>query len=163
MIRTSACLCTLALMLAGCGGDAEPAATTAPSAPVVTTQEGGTAELPAPPTGTGKGSTSPEDRPGGAGDEEPARSEVELRFSRDGLEPPIVRVAPFIAVRLIVRSVDGSDYDLAVNGPASSGGASGSSKADLDLAGLRPGQKYEVVERNTGSKAAIVASDAVGP
>ena len=158
LIRTSACLFVLALTLSvtGCGDDEEPAVE-APAADVVTTQEGGTAELPDAPA------TSPEEQEGGAGDEEAARSEVELEFSRDGLEPPIVRVAPFIAVKLIVRSVDGSEYNLSVSGPLSGGGANGTTEADLDLEGLRPGQKYAVREKNTGAVTAIVASDDVGP
>lgn len=160
--RTFVSVTAIALVLgaSACGDDEESrqgSGITAPSAPVVTGEDTrvGTAELPA----TG----SPEDEEGGAGDEEAARSEVELEFSADGLEPPIVRVAPFIAVRLIVRSVDGSEYDLTVGGPLSGGGANGTTEADLDLEGLRPGQKYEVRERNTGSVAAIVASDEVGP
>ena len=158
LIRTFACLFVLGvtLVVTGCGDDEDEAAREAPTADVVTTQEAGTAELPDAPT-------SPEDEEGGAGDEEPARSEVELEFTRDGLEPPIVRVAPFIAVKLIVRSVDGSEYDLSVSGPLSGGGANGNTETDLDLEGLRPGQKYEVREKNSGSVTAIVASDEVGP
>lgn len=162
--RTFVCVAALALGLgaAACGDDdekgGEGSGITAPAAPVVTGEDttSGTAEIPAP-------GGSPEDEEGGAGDEEAARSEVELEFSSRGLEPPIVRVAPFIAVRLIVRSVDGTEYDLTVGGPLSGGGANGTTEADLDLEGLRPGQKYEVRERNTGSVAAIVASDEVGP
>jgi hypothetical protein len=163
LIRTSACLFVLAFTVGvtGCGDDEEDtdarSTITAPSAPVVTGEETteGTAELPP--------STSPEEQEGGAGDEEEARSEVELEFTSRGLEPPIVRVAPFIAVKLIVRSVDGAEYNLTVSGPTSGGGANGTTEADLDLEGLRPGQKYEVRERNTGSVSAIVASDDVGP
>lgn len=146
---------SLTLAVTGCGDDEEPAVE-APTADVVTTQDAGTAELPDAPT-------SPEEQEGGAGDEEAARSEVVLEFSNEGLEPPIVRVAPFIAVKLIVRSVDGSEYNVSVSGPRSGGGAAGSSEADLDLEGLRPGQKYAVREKNTGSVTAIVASDDVGP
>ena len=157
LTRTFACVFVLGFTLSvtGCGDDDEPVVE-APTADVVTTEEGATAELPDAPT-------SPEEQEGGAGDEEAARSEVELEFSRNGLEPPIVRVAPFIAVKLIVRSVDGSEYDLTVSGPQSGGGANGTSQTDLDLEGLRPGQEYEVRERNTGSVTAIVASDEVGP
>lgn len=163
LIRTSACVLVLGFTLtaAGCGDD-EEAAPDAPSAPVVTTQEGGTAEL--PPATDGTETASREDQEGGAGDEEEARSEVELEFSQDGgLEPPLVRVAPFIAVKLIVRSTDGSEYNLSVSGPTSGGGAAGSTETAIDLEGLRRGQKYEVRERRTGSVTAIVASDEVGP
>jgi hypothetical protein len=145
----------LTLPVTGCGDDEEPAVD-APTADVVTTQEAGTTELPDAPN-------SPEEQEGGAGDEEAARSEVVLEFSHEGLEPPIVRVAPFIAVKLIIRSVDGSEYNVSVSGPRSGGGAAGSSEADLDLEGLRPGQRYEVRERTSGSVTTIVASDDVGP
>lgn len=151
------------LAAAGCGDDEEPTAgTTATPPPPATTpldsdDVTGTAtvEEQAPPT-------SPEDQPGGAGDEEAARNEVVLEFSEDGLSPRRVQVAPFIAVRLIVRS-DGTEYNLSYTGPVSAGGAAGDSEADFDIDGLRPGQEIEVVERKTDSRAVIVASDAVGP
>jgi hypothetical protein len=167
LIRTFACLLVLGFTLGvtGCGDDEDSgdgAATEAPSAEIVTTEGSGTAELP-PSTETAPDEeASPEDQEGGAGDEEAARSEVVLEFTRDGLEPPIVRVAPFIAVALIVRS-DGTEYDIAVSGPRSAGGANGTTETDIDLDGLRPGEKYEVRERNTGSVTAIVAGDDAGP
>lgn len=161
MIRTfgGVCACALALAAAGCGGDEESGDSTVATAPVVTTDRVHTAETPEAGTDT---ATSPEDQPGGAGDEEPARSEVVLDFSEQGLSPAEVRVPPFIPVVLVIRS-DGTEYDLSYTAPAAGGGANGTTEADFDIDGLRPGQTIEVEERNTDSTATIEASDEVGP
>ena len=162
MIRISAGLLVLllTLLVASCGSDDEPDEPDAVrTAPTATAEETATER---PPTGTRE--ASPEDQPGGAGDEEPARSEAVLEISRAGaLSPKRVQVAPFIAVKLILRPARGRDYEVTVRGPAYTGQAGGNRESDLDLEGLRPGQQYEVEENESGSRALIVASDDVGP
>lgn len=162
MIRRfgGACACALILALGGCGDDEESGDSGVPTAPVVTTDRVQTAVI--EPTDTGE-ATSPEDQPGGAGDEEAARSEVILEFSKDGLSPSEVRVPPFIKVVLVIRSTDGTEYDLTFKAPSAGGGANGTTEADFDIDGLRPGQEIEIEERNTNSTAKVVASDEVGP
>lgn len=148
------------LAVVGCGDDEENGDPDVATAPVVTTDRVQTAQIPDTETGEG---TSPEDQPGGAGDEEAARSEVIIEFSRDGLSPTEVRVPPFIQVVLVIRSTDGTEYNLTYKAPSSGGGANGTSEADFDIDGLRPGQEIEIEERNTDSRAKVVASDDVGP
>ena len=59
---------------------------------------------------------SPEDQPGGAGDEIPARSQAQFT-GRDGrVSPRLVRVPPFISVRVELRSADGAEYKLSGGG-----------------------------------------------
>lgn len=165
LIRTSAGLCALALVFAaGCGDDEErSAATTSTGIATGAATETQPATVPeAGATDTTGRETSPEDQPGGAGDEEAARSEAVLEFGSAGLSPEEVRVPPFIPVVLIVRS-DGTEYDLTYRAPSSGGGANGTTEADFEIDGLRPGQEIEVVERNTDTTATVVASDDVGP
>ena len=108
------------LAFAGCGGDDEASTPTAPTTtaetettPVVTTltqteTETAPAET-APATAT---ETSPEDMPGGAGDEEPART-LALFTARGGqIGPRVVRVPAFISIEVRLRSADGGDYAL---------------------------------------------------
>ena len=125
-------LVALALAAAGCGGDDEPATTapattaeteTATTETMTTPAETQTETAPAettPATGTG---TSPEDEPGGAGDEEPART-LALFTARGGqIGPRLVRVPAFISVEVELRSADGGDYALrfgSVDGEAGS-------------------------------------------
>ncbi|MEX2194048.1 MAG: hypothetical protein WD844_02075 [Thermoleophilaceae bacterium] len=148
------------LLIAGCGDDEESGDPDVATAPVVTTDRVQTAEIPGTDSDE---ATSPEDQPGGAGDEEPARSEVVIDFSEEGLSPTEVQVAPFIAVVLVIRSTDGTEYNLSYTAPAEGGGANGTTEADFDIDGLRPGQKIEIEERNTDSTATVVASDEAGP
>ena len=55
---------------------------------------------------------SPEDQPGGAGDEEPARSLALLTGEGGRITPPTVRVPAFISIRVELRSGDGREYGL---------------------------------------------------
>jgi hypothetical protein len=78
---------------------------TSDTGPVGERDTGGTDVAPAP---------SAEDEPGGAGDEEPALSLAQLT-GRDGrITPSLVRVAPYIAIRVELRSGDGKPYALRI-------------------------------------------------
>ena len=162
LIRTFAGVLSLTLMLfaAGCGDDEESGDSSVATAPVVTTDRVQTAQIPGTDTSDG---ASPEDQPGGAGDEEVTRSQVIIEFSKDGLSPTEVRVPSFIQVELVIRSTDGTEYNLSYKAPSSGGGANGTSEADFDIDGMRPGEEIEIEERNTNSRAKVVASDDVGP
>lgn len=173
LIRTFAGLALAALTLAaaGCGSDdEEPAGQTTPPAATAQTEGAGTDTAPEPETTTAPapGTTedepaSPEDQEGGAGDEEPARTEVELAVSREGISPREVRVVPYLRVVIVVRSTDGTAYDLRYSAPGTTGEASGTGTARIELDGMRPGEEAELTERTTGTRARIVASDAAGP
>ncbi len=103
---------------------------------------------------------SPEDQPGGAGDEIPASSQALLTGRAGRVTPRLVRVPPFIAVRVVLRSADGARYTL--SGPGrrvSAGGRISSMSATFD--GLRPGKR--LVLRGTGGRVLIEASAEPGP
>jgi len=159
----------LALGLAGCGGDddekqppagggqqsqtaartaTEPSPDTAPT----TTQ--------AEPGRTTK-TTGPEDQPGGAGDEEPARSQALLTGRGGRISPRLVRVPPFISVRVELRSADGREYGLRMAGRRLSVGG-GSRSASTTLDGLRPGAAY-LGRGSDASRLRIEASAEPGP
>jgi hypothetical protein len=126
-VRLAAALLAALLLLAGCADDDDDAETT-PTAPVETETEIETA-------------TSPEDQPGGAGDEEPARSQA-LFTAQDGrVTPRVVRVPAFIAVRVELRARDDGPYVLEIGGQTiEAGGRLSSGSVRLD--GLRPGDAY---------------------
>ncbi|MEA2331296.1 MAG: hypothetical protein QOH58_1434 [Thermoleophilaceae bacterium] len=151
---------TAALALAGCGGDdeSEPAATTeAPPAPTVTEAETAPEAEPTvpqeqtetlPPDGDGTGAGTGENGPGGAGDEEPARTLALFTGENGRIEPSVVRVPAFISIRVELRSADGREYGLAFDGEAIAvGGELGSVSTTID--GLRPGAR--VIGKPTGA------------
>ncbi len=171
----------LALTLGACGDDEgrvsqEPAGTetsqgtstaptpseTAPAetetAPTVTeTRPGGAGA--GSSDGRSGGVSAPEDRPGGAGDEIPA-STLALFTGRAGrISPRIVRVPPFIAVRVELRSGDGATYEL--SGAGKRLRAAGGSAKPVVLDGLRPGKRLSLT--GTGGGVVIEASAEPGP
>jgi hypothetical protein len=162
------CVAVLALVLvAGCGDDDEEerAAPTSPTetAPATprtqteTTPTETTPEEPAPQPETG----SPEDEPGGAGDEEPARSQALFTGRGGRIRPRVVRVPPFIAIRVELRSADGRRYALRFGRRRLRvGGEIGSVSARFD--GLRPGKVLRGVSRG-GLRVRIEATAEPGP
>ena len=169
-----AALIATALLAAGCGGDdeddvaqdtgprGEPPGRTA-TAPVRTVPERERTETDAPPeedTGGTGGTTSPEDSPGGAGDEEAARSEVVLTGRGGKIGPSVVKVPPFIAIRVVLRSGDGKPYVLTLGGKVLRAGFKGT-KPTATFEGLRPGKK--LVGGGVAGKVTIEASAEPGP
>jgi hypothetical protein len=163
----TACLVAAALGAAGCGGDDEPASTT----PAATAETETTATLSTPeetPTATSPTETipttgsSPEDMPGGAGDEEPART-LALFTARGGqIRPRLVRVPAFISVQIELRSADGENYALRFGDVTiRAGGAINSTSTTID--GLRPGESIAGVPQGAGNKVRISATAEPGP
>jgi hypothetical protein len=162
-------LLALVLAAAGCGGDDEPAATTPTAtaetettATMTTPEETPTETAPAetvPGTETG---TSPEDTPGGAGDEEPART-LALFTARAGqIRPRLVRVPAFISVQIELRSADGAAYALRFGDTTiRAGGQINSSSTTID--GLRPAESIVGVPQGAGNKVRISATAEPGP
>ncbi len=165
-IRSSAAgalLAVAALAAAGCGGDDEKASDTTPAASTPTT-----ASTPAPVTTPQAGTettppakTSPEDQPGGAGDEEPARVEAALTGRGGKIGPREVRVPPYIAVEVTLHSADGRDYSVTVNGKRLNVG-SGNPSGSISLSGLRTNASY-LVKASDGRTIKVVASAEPGP
>jgi hypothetical protein len=162
------------VLAAGCGGDDEdgtetaagpnekpPTRTvTAPSS--TTTEEKGTStdkgESKEPSKGGGGG--SPEDQPGGAGDEEPVRSEVVLTGKGGRIGPVLVKVPPFVSIHVVLRSSDGKPYVVAFGKQILRVGPKGAdNSATFD--GLRPGKRLNGAA--VSGKVVIEASAEPGP
>ncbi len=166
----AAALCALAFP--GCGGDDEPAATTdAATTPTETQSTSETVEETRAQTESEREqttaedtSTSPEDVPGGAGDAEPARSLAQFTAKGGRIRPRAIRVAPFIAVRVELRTQDGTGYALDFGGGKSLTTGPQVSSSSTEFDGLRPGE--ELVGKPLGNKGNIVrvvASAEPGP
>jgi hypothetical protein len=160
----------LVLALAGCGGDDEESAgtTTAPAeppAPTATAPEPApapTETAPAPPETEPEPPTSPEDQPGGAGDEEPARTLALFTGENGRITPTVVRVPAYISIRVELRSGDGRRYGLTFEGEGISvGGALGSVSTTID--GLRPGEAVVGIPEGAENRVRIEATAEPGP
>ncbi len=103
---------------------------------------------------------SPEDQQGGAGDEIPASSQALFTGRGGKISPRLVRVPPFIAIRVELRSADGERYRL-VGGKRSvqAGGPVGGASAVFD--GLRPGKR--LVLSGPSGRVVVEASAEPGP
>jgi hypothetical protein len=165
----------LALVLGGCGGDDEESATTTETQAETTTEAETTetqtsatpeTETVPPPTAAEPTTTappiSPEDQPGGAGDEEPARSLA--LFTGDGgrITPRVIRVPAFISIRVELRSADGRKYGLSFAGETLDAGGALSSAA-ITLDGLRPGAAVTGTPTGGGNRVRIEATAEPGP
>jgi hypothetical protein len=156
----------------GCGGDDEGASTapagttqaetaTTESAPTETAQNPSeTAE--APSETAPQPTTTPEDMPGGAGDEEPART-LALFTARGGrITPRVVRVPPFIQVQVELRSADGQTYGLRFGDTTiTAGGELNSVSTRID--GLRRGEAITGTPTGAGNPVRIEATAEPGP
>ncbi|HYI79579.1 MAG TPA: hypothetical protein VEW67_01805 [Thermoleophilaceae bacterium] len=164
----------LALGLAACGGDDEDdggntgagttteqtdTATTETTPTVTETTETGGGE--AEGGGAKPPSTVPsEDQEGGAGDEVPASSQALVTGNGGKLSPGTVRVPPFIAIRVQLRSADGVEYELTGGGKTiKAGGEIESAGTTFD--GLRTGEK--LVLTGPQGKVTVIANAEPGP
>jgi len=173
-ILSALALASLALALAACGDDEEPAdsAATTEQTETATTETDATRTTDtetAPDDnrygGSGGGLTAPskdsgEDQTGGAGDEVPASSQA-LITGRDGkLRPGTVHVPPFIAVRVQLVSDDGVEYELSGNGKRVKAGGEIRSASTL-YPGLRAGER--IVLTGPQGKVTVIADAEPGP
>jgi hypothetical protein len=182
MLRTPKCSVALlatvaALGLAACGDDEDDSGATGYGAGSKTEQtdtamtETAPAATETETTGTETGgeaegggatppATSPEEQEGGAGDEVPASSQALITGDGGKLSPGTVRVPPFIAIRVQLRSADGVEYEL------SGGGKTVAAGGDMEAAGtlfdgLRPGER--LVLSGPQGKVTVVANAEPGP
>ena len=178
--RLAPVVLALLLALAGCGGDdEEPAATTeaappptAEPAPTETETETETeaeeAETgpepaePSEPTEPAEPPASPEDQPGGAGDEEPARALALLTGENGRITPRRVRVPAYISIRVELRSQDGQEYGLRFQG-ANLSVSGGLSSVSTTIDGLRPGEAVVGTPTGPGNRVRIEATAEPGP
>ncbi len=134
----------MSIVALGCGSDEEPPPAKEPPARGDTTGSGPTATAPSatdppadanPPGGAEHRREDPEAQPGGAGDEDGARSPAMFTGRGGNITPKVVRVPPYLAIRAELRSADGRKYTIRFGSrELRSGGA-------LELDGLRPGAK----------------------
>ena len=158
----------LLMGISGCGGDDEEASSAPSSAPTTSSPKIGTVESPTTneqETGAETETTpaeSPEDQPGGAGDEEPART-LALFTARGGrITPRVVRVPAFISIEVQLRSADGAEYKMRFGDVTIKvGGALSSVSTTLD--GLRPGKAIVGTPEGAGNRVRIEATAEPGP
>jgi hypothetical protein len=167
---------TFALAFAACGDDEDDGSTS--SSGGSQTEQTDTATTETTPTATettgtetggeaeGGGAKSPtttvpsEDQEGGAGDEIPASAQALVTGSDGKLSPGTVRVPPFIAIRVQLRSADGVEYELGGGGKTiKAGGEIETTATTFD--GLRSGEK--LVLSGPQGKVTIVANAEPGP
>lgn len=168
-VALASAICALAL--GACGGDDEDgetegaATTTAPvetDSPTITSRTVETAPESTTPTATvPREGESPEDQPGGAGDEEAARSEANFTGSGGQIRPRVVLVPPFIAIRVELRSADGGSYSLQADGGRRLAANGRVASVSTTFDGLRPGRR--IVLRGTGGRVIVEASAEPGP
>jgi hypothetical protein len=165
-------LIALSVAVSGCGGDDEEATTTPTTtapAETATTESTPTETVEQPPESepereaeTETEAQSPEDMPGGAGDEEPART-LALFTGRGGrISPRVVRVPAFISVRIELRSADGAAYALRFGNKTIAAGDKLQSAATT-IDGLRPGQAITGRPTAAGNPVRISATAEPGP
>ena len=171
--RTAAALICVALVAAGCGDDDEgrveqdtaststsPSTTPTETAPVTTpdtetetqTEESGSG-------GTG-GAAPGEEQEGGAGDEVEASSQALFTGRGGRITPRVVRVPPFIAIRVELRAADRRVYELRARGRRVRADADVSS-ASTSFGGLRPGRR--LVLTGPAGRVVVEASAEPGP
>jgi hypothetical protein len=175
--RAPALLLTLATVLvlavAGCGGDdeeqaatstgpAEPPTATEPAEPPTATTPTATAREPAPAPTEPEAPTSPEDQPGGAGDEEGAYTLALFTGEGGRITPAVVRVPAYISIRVELRSGDGRRYRLTFEGEGIGvGGGLGSVSTTIDA--LRPGEAVVGIPEGARNRVRIEATAEPGP
>jgi hypothetical protein len=155
------------LAVSGCGGDDDEASTTPTAttpAETATTESAPTETQAEPPVTEPEAQPeeAPEDMPGGAGDEEPART-LALFTARGGrITPRTVRVPAFISVQVELRSADGATYALRFGDTTiKAGGELRSVSTTID--GLRPGEAITGTPSGAGNKVRIEATAEPGP
>ena len=174
--RLAPVVLALLLALAGCGGDDEetaarteapppPTADPAPTEPETEAETEETQPEPEPepePEEPAEPPASPEDQPGGAGDEEPARALALLTGENGRITPRRVRVPAYISIRVELRSRDGQEYGLRFDGDTLrvSGGLS---SVSTTIDGLRPGEAAVGTPTGPGNRVRIEATAEPGP
>jgi hypothetical protein len=181
----AACLVALGLALAACGDDDEERAERTATSPETTPAETTATEEPAPETETEAETeeaepsepeteteaepapeASPEDQPGGAGDEEPARTLALFTGEGGRITPRVIRVPAYISIRVELRSGDGREYGLVFENETTRvqvrlSGSLGSVSSTLD--GLRPGAAISGRPTPSGPPVRIEATAEPGP
>jgi putative inorganic carbon (HCO3(-)) transporter len=158
--------------LAGCGGDSETVQDPRKDLPETmstgTDHEPTTAEpenqSPSEPTVTAhedRGPKTPEQQPGGAGDEQPIGVDAVFTGRGGEVSPRVVQVPPFIQVSVVLVSGDGRDYTLEIDGRRLAVGGS-VKRRSVQLDGLHQNGSYRGTLAGGGG-VEVVASAEPGP
>jgi hypothetical protein len=119
-------------------------------------------EQEAPEAETTPAESSPEDQPGGAGDEEPARTQA-LFTAEDGrITPRVVRVPAFISIQVELRSKDGRKYGLRF-GDVTIRAGGGLNSVSTTIDGLRQGEAITGRPTGAGNTVRVEATAEPGP
>lgn len=169
-VAPAVCLLAVGFLAAGCGDDddettartdsGQPPTRTVTVPTTTSTEEPGKSATEPAETEEGRKPASPEDAPGGAGDEEAARSEVVLTGRGGRIGPVLVKVPPFIAIRVILRSGDGKPYVLRLGSRILRAGVK-PARTSATFDGLRPGRRLRGAA--VGGRVVIEASAEPGP
>jgi hypothetical protein len=156
----------VAAALAGCGGGDEEQ-TSAPSTPApapsaATEAPAGTATATPSPTATEQPlpSVSPEDQPGGAGDEEAIRVPAEFTLTGGGITPRQIAVPAFLSIELIVHNKSAQQAVVRLEGAKPLTVAPGET-ARIRLEGRKKGSY--VVDAGPAGQALLVTGAKPGP
>jgi hypothetical protein len=166
-VRVVFCAIAVAAALAGCGGDDAPDQTAAPqSAPSVAT-ETATATPSATASATPEATTqplpsvSPEDQPGGAGDEAAIRVPAEFTISEGGtMTPQQVAIPAFFTIELIVHNKTSKAVDVRWVGEKVMTVPPGG-KGDVEVKGRKKGTW--LVDAGTAGQAVVITGAKPGP
>jgi hypothetical protein len=168
---SAVCLALVVTGAAGCGGDDEKkdpgeelsTATATITGEATTGSEGAAVPTATEPDAITAPPTTPsETQPGGAGDEEPARSLVQLTGRGGRITPRVVRVPAFISIRVELTSADSRPYALRFGKRTlDTGGVTES--VSRSFAGLRPGRKLVGRPVGEGNGVRIEATAEPGP
>ena len=152
----------VALAAAGCGEDEEEPSL-GREGDATETQTTESAPRATAPSATAPPETvPPEEQPGGAGDEEEARSPAFFTGKGGRITPRVVRVPPFLAIRVELRSVDGRHYGLRFGGRELRAGDR-KPRNSIQLDGLRPQKAIVGTPVGAGNRVRIVADAEPGP
>lgn len=163
----------------GCGGDDDDESDTGASSPpaaetqpqetatdeqtATEEQELETETQPEPePEPETEATPSPEAQPGGAGDEEPARSLALFTAQGGQIKPRVVRVPAFISIRVELRARDGNSYGLTFEGKTIEV-SDGLGSVSTTLDGLRPGEAVVGTVIGARGRVRIEATAEPGP
>jgi hypothetical protein len=152
--------------LAGCGGDDEQTSSATPAPPPSaspTETPSATATDTPTPTATTQPSptaTSPEDQPGGAGDEEAIRVPAEFTVRAGGISPQQVSVPAFLTIELTVHNETSKPVVVRLQGAnPMTVGAGETGRAEIE--GRKKGQY--VVDMGDAGQALLVTGVEPGP
>jgi len=113
-------------------------------------------------TDTTETAESPEEQPGGAGDEQPARSQALFSGRGGRVRPAVVRVPAYIAIRVELRSADGAAYALRF-GDRTLRVDRNLGSVLADFSGLRPGKTLVGEPVGSGNRVQVEATAEPGP